>query len=78
MRIPDWVMTDLSQRLQQELNSPSPVANVGCDSLLAPLQYLIDIEKWGYQDAKLQPIGQLTPCNVEEWINHLHQETNSH
>jgi hypothetical protein len=77
-RIPDWVMNDLSQRLQQELNSPPPVANICRGPLLAPLQYLIDIEKWGYQDARLQPIGQLTPRNVEEWINHLHQEANSH
>lgn len=74
--IPNWVMHQLSQRLEQELKQ-SPANQKLCQgTLLAPLQYRIDVEKWGYADARLVPHGQLTQIDVDEWIDHLKQESN--
>ena len=52
-QIPDWVMAELVRRLQEEMHSP-PSPNRLCQgTLLSHTQYLIDLERWGYQDARL-------------------------
>ncbi|MBD2256207.1 nucleotidyltransferase [Pseudanabaena sp. FACHB-2040] len=72
--IPAWVMETLSQRLLQE-TGPADVADNFCQGpMLAPLQYLPDIEDWGYEDARLRPHGSLNADNVAEWTEHLHEE----
>lgn len=73
-RIPVWVMQQLSQRLEQEIHQPDRSEKLCQGTLLAPLQYKTDVEQWQYQDARLEPIGNLTKANVNEWIDHLHQE----
>ena len=36
---------------------------------LAAAQYLPDVERWGYEDARLEPHGTMTPEQVEEWTD---------
>ena len=70
-RIPNWVMDELSQRLQQEGNS-TPVEEKLCQgTLLSPLQYQIDVEQWGYEDARLSPTGNMTAKEISQWTEHL-------
>jgi hypothetical protein len=67
-------MHQLSQKLEQE-SDQSDISEKLCQgTLLAPLQYRPDVEHWHYQDARLQPTGNLTQADVSEWIDHLHQE----
>lgn len=73
--IPVWVMQQLSQRLQQEISQPAISEKLCQGPLLAPLQYITDVEQWHYQDARLKPTGNLTKANVNEWIDHLKEET---
>lgn len=73
-RIPAWVMQHLSQQLEQESTQPDTGEKLCQGTLLSPLQYRIDIEQWGYEDARIVPRGNLTPADVGEWIDHLHQE----
>lgn len=75
-RIPAWVMHQLIQQLEQESNQPKISEKLCQGTLLAPLQYRTDIEQWKYKDARLKPKGNLTKANVNEWIDHLHQENN--
>jgi hypothetical protein len=72
--IPAWVMETLSQRLLQETGSDETADNLCQGPLLAPLQYLPDLEDWGYEDVRLRPYGRLNETEVEEWVDHLHQE----
>jgi len=58
--IPDGVMHQLSQKLEQESNQPAISGKLCQGTLLAPLQYQTDVEQWGYEDARLQPRGNLT------------------
>lgn len=69
--IPNWVMDDLFQRLQQEVNSPSEAEKVCQGTVLSPLQYLVDVEQWGYQDARVQPVGNMTEAELSQWTTHL-------
>ena len=35
--------------------------------LLSRAQYLVDVEEWGYEDARLQPRSSMTPEQIAEW-----------
>ncbi len=76
-RIPKWVMDELSQRLQQELNSPpAPETEKLCQgTLLAPLQYLVDVEEWGYRDVRLSPKVDMTAAEISQWTDHLKENS---
>lgn len=65
--IPDWVMQDLLNRLQHEQQSASPEKPVCQGTLLSREQYLVDIMRWGYHDARLTPKGTLTQEEIDHW-----------
>jgi hypothetical protein len=65
--IPTWVMQDLLERLQHELHHPPPVDQICQGTLLSRAQYLIDIECWGYRDARLMPTGPMTAADIAHW-----------
>lgn len=73
-RIPNWVIEELSQRLQQESNSPAIAEKLCQGTLLNPIQYQTDIEQWGYKDGRLFPDGGLTQKDITQWTEHLEQE----
>jgi hypothetical protein len=64
--VPGWVMCELTDRLRTEEIDP-PADPVCRGTLLSPTQFLIDVEEWGYHDARLPPYGQLTLKQVEHW-----------
>jgi hypothetical protein len=65
-RIPEGVMRELMGRLARELteNGTERVCN---GTLLSREQYLVDVEKWGYEDARLFPRGSMTPDDIAVW-----------
>jgi hypothetical protein len=65
-KIPDAVLQDLIDRLAREKTTPEP--ELLCrGSLLSRSQYVVDVEEWGYGDARLPPTGKMTPEAVEKW-----------
>lgn len=62
-RIPRWVLD--AARAQAE--SGAPPGRLCRGTLLSRSQYRVDIEEWGYQDARLPPHGVMTPEQVELW-----------
>jgi hypothetical protein len=66
-RIPDWVMQELLDRLHHELHGPPPATRLCQGTLLSRAQFLIDINSWGYQDARLMPKGNMTLADVAHW-----------
>ena len=72
--IPTWVMQDLLDRLQQELHHPPPADQLCQGTLLSRAQYLIDIESWGYGDARLRPTGLMTPADIAHWTGAISEE----
>jgi hypothetical protein len=65
--IPDRIMQELSGRLQSELSGPPPADRLCRGTLISRGQYLVDVERWGYQDARLAPSGNMTREQIAQW-----------
>jgi hypothetical protein len=67
-KIPDTVMRDLLQRLQNEgIEAPAGDERVCRGTLLSRSQYLDDLEHWGYKDARLSPRGPMSAEEITHW-----------
>lgn len=73
-KIPKWVMQELIDRLQTDINEHPPSEKVCRGTLLAGLQFAPDVEKWGYLDARRRPLGELSKKDVSRWMQHLKKE----
>ena len=73
--VPAWVLGELADLLREEaaedeLGGAGAAADRVCrGTLLAGLQYVTDIEKWGYRDPRLAPEGAMTPDDVAQWTD---------
>lgn len=65
-KVPGWVTEELIQKLYDEERS-GPGETVCQGTLFSPTQYLIDVQEWGYHDARLPPYGTMTPEQIEHW-----------
>ena len=66
--IPAEVMTSLTESLEKEPNGHHKVCN---GTLLSRGQYLIDIGRWGYRDARLEPPGTMSPEDIAYWTSQI-------
>ena len=65
--IPAPVMRELVNRLSAELEVPTRDSKVCQGTLLSRAQYLVDVDEWGYDDARQVPRGTMTPEQLAEW-----------
>ena len=65
-QIPAPVMQDLLARLQRDMVGGSPTERLCQGTLLSWRQYLVDVEEWGYDDARVSE-GYLTAEQVAQW-----------
>ena len=65
--IPSALMKDLVNRLLAELEVPTRNSKVCQGTLLSRAQYLVDVDEWGYEDARMTPRGTMTEQQIEEW-----------
>jgi hypothetical protein len=73
-QIPAWVLDDLLGRLWQEVHGAPIDERICRGTLLSRAQYLIDVERWGYEDARLVPSGGMTWREVARWTAAIGQE----
>jgi hypothetical protein len=73
MKIPVWVMEHLTARLQRETRAPASNEHLCLGPLLSRAQYLIDIQLWGYKDARLGPRGYMSDDEVKLWTAAIHE-----
>ncbi len=66
-RIPARVMTELMSRLDQEHKSSPSEDKVCRGTLTSRAQYLLDIGRYGYEDARLIPRGSMSPEDAVYW-----------
>jgi hypothetical protein len=65
--IPGWMIEKLSKRLKED-GGRDEGTGLCRGTLLSREQYLDDIERWGYNDARLRPTtGAMTPEEVTRW-----------
>ena len=65
--VPSAIVKDLVNRLLAELDVPTRDSKVCQGTLLSRSQYLVDVDEWGYEDARVQPRGSMTDAQVAEW-----------
>jgi len=65
-QVPAPVMQDLLARLQRDMIGGSPTERLCQGTLLSWRQYLVDVEEWGYDDARVSE-GYLTRDEVARW-----------
>lgn len=65
-RIPGWVTTELVGRLQADGRDTDDLP-VCQGTLLSREQYLVDVEQWGYEDARIWPRGAMSPEETARW-----------
>jgi len=67
-RIPAWVMNQLTERLADETRHPPASCEQVCaGTLLSREQYLYDIQRLGYLDARLTRTSTMTNRDVAMW-----------
>ena len=64
-QVPNWVIEELMPRfLRARAERAVPICN---GTLLSREQYLDDVEKWGYWDGRLEPVGRMTQEEIDIW-----------
>ncbi len=66
-RIPDWVMTTMMALLHAPVPARPEGVPVCRGTYLSRAQYLPDITDCGYQDARVAPVGPMTPEQTDIW-----------
>jgi hypothetical protein len=66
-QVPAWVMDELSARIVDETRQPDAQEKVCYGTIISRQQYLTDIRKWGYKDARLEPLGNMTAQDIALW-----------
>ena len=65
--IPRWVMEDLAARVTQETQAGNAKEKICNGTIISRQQYLTDVNEWGYKDARLEPIGNMSPEDIARW-----------
>ena len=72
-RAPRQALDELVTRLSAG-PSADPELRICRGTLLSRAQYLVDVEKWNYADARLVPLGTMTPEELEVWTDGIDRE----
>jgi hypothetical protein len=73
-KIPDRLIDELLGRLGSDRDSPPGTDRLCQGTLLSRARYLIDLERWGYRDARLVPQGRMTEADIAHWTAAIDQE----
>lgn len=73
-RVPEWVMNELAGRLQREVEAPDSKSDICYGTVLSRQQFLVDVDRWGYKDARLRPAGSLTEEQIAHWTAGIDQD----
>jgi hypothetical protein len=66
-QVPAWVMEELGKRMADETKRGDTDEKICYGTIISRQQYLTDVNKWGYQDARLKPVGNMTADEIARW-----------
>jgi len=72
-RIPVAVMDDLITRLRNEASTPG-LSRLCRGTLLSRKQYLVDIQEWGFRDARLEDRVHMNEKDIARWTKAIARE----
>ena len=70
---PRALFEELLDRVRDELDAPTIDASICQGTLISREQYLVDLQCWGYTDARLEPRGNMTAEDVAGWTAAIEQ-----
>ena len=73
MRIPDAILEDLITRLRSE-GKTAGSEGLCRGTLLSRQQYLVDIQEWGFRDARLEGRVQMNEKDIADWTDVIEKE----
>lgn len=65
--VPEWVLRELLERVQAEGRESEEASRVCYGTILSREQFLVDVKEWGFQDARLPPVGLMSSADVDLW-----------
>ncbi|HEU4537432.1 MAG TPA: hypothetical protein VFS00_25110 [Polyangiaceae bacterium] len=66
--VPEWVLRELLDRVRAEgRESDDESSRVCYGTILSREQFLVDVKEWGFQDARLPPVGLMSSADVDLW-----------
>jgi hypothetical protein len=71
---PQTVIDQLLDRAKHEPKADEGI-RICRGPLLSRAQYLVDVERWNYVDAREVPLGTMTPEEIEIWTRAIEQKT---
>ena len=66
-RIPRRLLRELGSRVDEEGRASAQTAEICQGTLISRAQFLVDVDRWGYVDARLAPLGKMTKEEVDHW-----------
>ncbi len=66
-QVPGWVRDEFAKRFLDATNEDLPDTKLCRGTLLSALEYLPDIERWGYHDARRPPFGSMSDDDIRAW-----------
>ena len=72
-RIPAAIMEDLITRLRSEVSTAGP-ERLCRGTLLSRQQYLVDVQEWGFRDARLENRVQMNEKDIADWTDAIEKE----
>ena len=72
-RIPAAIVEDLITRLRSEARTAGP-ERLCCGTLLSRQQYLVDVQEWGFRDARLEERVQMNEKDIADWTDAIEKE----
>jgi hypothetical protein len=69
MQVPAELMREMIRRLEAEATAPASDERVCRGTLLSRAQYLVDVEAWGYADARLAKPAPMRAEDVRAWTD---------
>jgi hypothetical protein len=71
--IPAWVLEELTHRLRDETANEPPHEPICQGTLISRAQYLVDIDHWGYTDARIAH-GHMAQHDINVWTEAIATE----
>ena len=72
-RIPAAIMETLITRLRSEARTVGP-ERLCRGTLLSRQQYLVDVQEWGFRDARLEERVQMNEKDIADWTDAIEKE----
>lgn len=73
-RIPEWVTEELCNRTRREAAVKQRSEPVCRGTLISRAQYLVDIDRYGYIDARVRPRGNMSHDQIEHWTAAIEED----